>query len=55
MAVQFSQKPDSAIEHFFVTLDPVDEEVAKEVSALDLAVAKPTSIVRFLTLPTVTT
>jgi hypothetical protein len=54
MAAQFSEEPNSEIEHFFITSDPTDHEVVEEVSALDLAVAEPTSITRFLILPTIT-
>jgi hypothetical protein len=54
MAAQFSEEPNSEIEQFFITFDLANHEVAEEVSALDPAVAKPTSITRFLTLPTIT-
>jgi hypothetical protein len=54
MVAQFSEEPNSEIEHFFITSYPADHEVVEEVSALDLAIAEPTSITRFFTLSTIT-
>ena len=54
MAAQISKERDSTIEYFFITSNLIDHEVVEEISALDPAVAKSTSITRFLILPTVT-
>jgi flagellar biosynthesis GTPase FlhF len=44
---------NSGTEHFFVNVDSTDPRVEEEAAGLDPEVAKPHSLTRFLTLPTV--
>jgi hypothetical protein len=54
MAFDSAMQPNSGVEYFFVNCDSADAEVTKEVGCLNPGVDEPTSITRFLTLPTVT-
>lgn len=54
MAGDFAALPNSPIEHIFVNSHSADLEVFELIGGLDPSVEEPTSITRFLTLPTVT-
>jgi hypothetical protein len=54
MTMEFSTQHDSSVQHFFITSNAGDLEVADEIGGVDPAVDEPDSITRFLTLPTVT-
>jgi hypothetical protein len=54
MAGDFAAVPDTVVEHFFVNSDSADPKVSELIGGLDPSVEEPTSITRFLTLPTVT-
>jgi hypothetical protein len=53
LAQDFSELPHSFVHHYFVTSNATDPEVVRELGGLDPNVDAPTSITRFLTLPTV--
>jgi hypothetical protein len=41
------------VRHYFVNSDPADPEVTEHIGGMDPGMNEPTSIIRFLTLPTV--
>jgi hypothetical protein len=53
LAQDIFEQPQSDVHHYFVTSDATDPKMACEFEGLDPNVDAPTSINRFLTLPTV--
>jgi hypothetical protein len=54
IAAELDQVPDVSVSHFFVDADTSDPAIAEEAVGLDPTVSTPESIMRFLTLPTIT-
>ena len=51
IAVDFSRKPQAGTKHFFVSIDPFEEAIKSDVTALDAEALEPESITQFLQPP----